>query len=198
MKTLFIKKKWIVWFVLATLVMPAFALAGNKALIRDLIIMNSARDLLLYFTVGKAFTPEMEEAIRNGIPVRFSYYVDLIEEKKRWPDKAIVTLSFDRSLLYDSLKEEYRVEFKGENKFFTAGTLEEAKKIMVEVHDLKIASLSDLSLMGKYRLRVKSLLAKKTLPLNFQYILPFSTLWEFETGWYSTEFIYQKGVSGTK
>ncbi len=198
MKILFIKKKWIVWFVLVTLVMPASTLAGNGALIRDLIVMNSTRDLLLYFTVGKAFTPEMEEAIRNGIPVRFSYYVDLIEEKKGWPDKEIVTLSFDRNLLYDSLKEEFRVEFIGKNKKITTKTLEEAKKIMVEVHDLKITSLSMLSLKNKYRLRVKALLAKKTLPLNFQYILPFSTLWEFETGWYSTEFICRKGVSGTK
>ena len=192
MKTLFIKKKWVVWFVLAALVMPASALAGNGALIRDLIVMNSERDLLLYFTVGKAFTPEMEEAIRNGIPVCFTYHVDLVQEKKGWPDKEIVTLSFDRSLLYDSLKEEYRVEFINENNFFTTGTLEEAKKIMVEVHDFKIASLSALPLEGKYRLRVKALLAKKTLPLNFQYILPFSTLWEFETGWYSTEFMYRK------
>ena len=198
MKTLFIKKKWIVWFVLATLVMPASALAGNRALIRDLIVVNSTRDLLVYFTVEKAFSSEMEEAIRNGIPARFSFYVELVQEKKGWPDKVIVTLSFDRILLYDSLKEEYRVEFKGENKIFTTRTLEEAKKIMVEVHDFKIASLFELSLKGKYRLRVKSLLAKKTLPLNFQYILPFSALWEFETGWYSTEFVCLEGASGIK
>ncbi len=179
--------------VLVTLVMPASTHAGDGALIRDLIVMNSTRDLLLYFTVGKAFTPEMEEAIRNGIPVRFSYYVDLIEEKKRWPDKEIVTLSFDRNLLYDSLKEEFRVEFIGKNKIFTTKTFEEAKKLMVEIHDLNIISLSMLSLKEKYRLRVKALLAKKTLPLNFQYILPFSTLWKFETDWYETEFVYQKG-----
>ena len=196
MKILFIKKSWTVCFLLASLMMPVSSLAGNRALIRDLIVMNSARDLLLYFTVGKAFTPEMEEAVRNGIPVCFSYYVDLIQEKKGWPDREIVTLSFDRSLLYDSLKEEYRVEFMGKNKFFPTETLDEAKKIMVEVHDFKVVSLSELPLEGKYTLRVKALLAKKTLPLNFQYILPFSTLWEFDTGWYSTEFMYRKDDSG--
>lgn len=182
--------------MLATLVMPASALAGNRALIRDLIVVNSARDLLLYFTVEKAFTAEMEEAIQNGIPVCFSYYVDLIEEKKGWPDKEIVTLSFDRSLVYDSLKEEYRVEFISKKKITTTRTLEEAKRIMIEIHDFKISSLAELPLEGKYRLRVKALLAKKTLPLNFQYILPFSTLWEFETGWYSTEFMYRKDDLG--
>ena len=43
---------------------------------------------------------------------------------------------------------------------------------------------------SSYIINVKTKLARKTLPLYFHYLIPFTSLWDFETDWYTIDFIY--------
>ena len=58
--------------------------------------------------------------------------------------------------------------------------------------DFRVISLDRLDPEATYTLRVKVKLAKKTLPLYFHYLIPFSSLWDFETDWYTIDFRYTK------
>src|SRR3989339_1117122 len=82
------------------------ALAQN-ATIEELIVTNSSTDLLLFLTVNNAFTKQMEEGIKNGIPVTFNFYVKLERKRNTWLNQQLVSLQFDHTLSYDTLKEEY-------------------------------------------------------------------------------------------
>ena len=174
---------------------PFSAYARKQARLTDIVVADSASDLLVYFQVTDAFSVEMEDGIKNGIPVTFTFYLELLEAREGWPDKDIVSQSFDHTLTYDNLKQEYLVEFGETKKIAAVGTLAEARKLMVEIHDLKLASLADLVPGTSYKVRLNVRLTKKTLPLNFQYVIPFWNLWEFETDWYEVNFVLQPAKS---
>jgi len=165
------------------------ALAQN-ATIEELIVTNSSTDLLLFLTVNDAFTKQMEEGIKNGIPVTFNFYVKL-ERKRTWLNQELVSLQFDHTLSYDTLKEEYsivRSELAGQT--FRTKSLAEAKKAMAQLNGPPISPLKALLPEAGYLLKVKAKLAEKTLPLYFHYVIPFWSLWDFETAWYTVEFRY--------
>lgn len=178
------------FFLLVCCLPPLSAFALEQAGLSDIVLIDSDSDLLIYFQVTNAFTPEMEEGIKNGIPVCFTFYLELQKTADGWPDRDIANISFDRTLTYDNLKEEYQVELGESGRRAAVGTLAEARRLMVEVHDYQLAALKDLDFAATYKVRIKARLAKKTLPLNFQYVIPFWSLWEFETDWYGAEFVF--------
>ena len=114
-------------------------------------------------------------------------------ERKRntWLNQQLVSLQFDHTLSYDTLKEEYsivRSETSGQT--FRTKSLAEAKKAMAQLNGPPIVPLKSLLPEAGYLLRVKAKLAEKTLPLYFHYVIPFLSLWDFETEWYTVEFRY--------
>ncbi len=176
-------------FICCLLPIPAFA--RDSAVIKDVVVMTSESELLLYFQVANAFTDEMRNGVKNGIPVSFTFYMELLETREGGPDKDIVRQSFDHTLTYDNLKEEFLVEFGETDRIVTAASQIEADRIMAEVHDYKLETITDLHNGGTYKLRIKARLAKKKLPFNFQYVIPFWNLWEFETEWLEIKFVLE-------
>lgn len=166
-------------------------LRAEDATIDELIVTNSSADLLLFLTVRKAFTSEMEEGIRNGIPVSFTFYVELLRNRKGWLNQEVTSLELDHTLTFDTLKEEYSIVLSEKSgQVIRTQSLAEAKKLMSRINGLAVSPLSALLPDEEYRLRVKAKLAEKKLPLYFHYVIPFWGLWDFETDWYSVEFRY--------
>ena len=137
---------------------------------------------------------EMETGIRNGIPATFTFYVDLYQTRKAWPDRKVVSHVFNRTLAYDNLKEEYSIISSTNNKNATTQSLDQAETHMSEVSDFVVINLNRLDPEATYKLRVKVKLATKTLPLYFHYLIPFSSLWDFETDWYTIDFKYTESL----
>jgi hypothetical protein len=175
--------------VLALLfIFPCHPARAQDATISDLAAVNSDTHLLVYLTVKDCFTEEMLTGVHNGIPATFTYLVDIYETRKMWPDKKIFSYSFDRTLSFDNLKEQYTVISSEKNRSLTTENLSEAKQLIAEVVDLKTAQLDHFKPDTLYRIEVKAKLEKKTLPWYYQYLFPFSSLWDFETGWATLEF----------
>ena len=72
----------------------------------------------------------------------------------------------------------------------TVVSLQEAMRIMSEINGYRLLPLSRLQPGADYNLRVKALLAKKELPFKMHYLIPFYSLWGFETDWYTLSFRY--------
>ena len=157
---------------------------GQEAAISDFTVSNSESHLLLYLTVTDWFTEDMEAAIHNGIPITFAFNIDLFAKRPNWPDKKIRQHEFNHIMEYDSLKKEYSIHRneKGDSK--VAASLEEAQKLMSEINGFKVLPLDELEPQASCILRAKANLARKTLPLYFHYLIPFSSPWDFETKWH--------------
>ena len=170
-------------FLLASIFLAA-PLRAQGASITDFTVSNSENQLVLYLTVTDCFTDDMVAAIHNGIPVTFTFYVDMLRKRPKWPDKKITAHEFDHVMEYDSLKKEYRITRNEKHDNKTTASLAEAKSLMSEINGYMVLPLEELEPDFTYIIRVKAKLARKTLPLYFHYLIPFISLWDFETEWY--------------
>ncbi len=165
--------------------------AEENAVIENIKLANTRDDLLSYFDVNQAFTEKINQAVLNGIPTTFSFYVNLYKTDGSWFDKKISSIQIKSTIKYNSLKKEFSVlrPWKNEKAFITQ-SFEEAKSLMTDIDNLKIIRLAQLVKKDKYQLRIKAELDKVTLPLSLHYVLFFVSFWDFETNWYVINFTY--------
>jgi len=172
-------------------VSSSIAVEKNEPHFSDVILTTSETNLLLFGTLDNGFTDEMIQGLHSGLPVQFSFFVELHKIRKHWTNEQVVSLEFKHTLTYDTLKESYKVTMEETNqKTFTYQTLAEAENAMSEINGLKVYKLSKLIPDQAYSLRVRAELYKKTLPMGLHHIVPFLSWWDIETDWYSIDFNY--------
>lgn len=165
--------------------------AAQDATLSNLIVTNTRRELLVYMTVDGAFREQTVKAILSGVPASFSFFIKLYQKRSMWFDKTIADLEIFNTVKYNNLKKEFVVERSWENgRIHTVQSLEEAQKLMSDVDGLKVIGLDKLEKGRQYQVRAKAKLSKMTLPFYLHYVFFFVSLWDFETDWYTIDFIY--------
>jgi len=179
-------------FALCLLLLVSGIAWGQDARITDVIITNTRDDLILYFRVQGCFTKDLEQAILNGIPTTFTFLASLDQVRNFWKDKNLASLEIHHTVKYNNLKNEFVItRSEHSDKRVTVKTLSEAERIMAEVENLRIDGLKSLERNYRYQIRVKAELSKITLPFYLHHVFRFFLfLWDFETDWYTTDFIY--------
>ncbi len=154
----------------------------------DVIVTNSETHLLLFGMLKNSFTDEMVQGLHSGLPIHFSIFVEL-NKIRDWIDEKLVSLEIKHVLVYDTLKEVYKVELEETSKKdFSFQTLQEAQKAVNEINGLKVINLSKLVPDDLYHLKVKAELYKKTLPMRLHKIVPFVSWWDEKTDWHTINF----------
>jgi len=164
--------------------------AGSKPLITDIVINASKGRLLLSAAVKDCFTKEMLEGVQNGIPVTFRFKIRLERGRSYWFSKKIKELAINHTLSYDPIRREYQVAFAEYDQPRTTRSLAEAQQMMAELRGIEIAALKELKVGASYALRIKATLVENTLPLSIHSLIPFYSIWNFETDWRLVEFSY--------
>lgn len=164
---------------------------ADDAKLANIIVTNNRDNLLLYLTVEGAFNKKMKEAILSGVPATFSFFVNLYRLRSFWPDKKIADITVTNRIKYNAMKKEYIVTRSWEDKKPNiVKKFADAKMLMAEVDSLKIIPLRKLVKGHQYQIQTKAELDKLTLPLYLHHVLFFLSLWDFETDWYTIDFIY--------
>ncbi len=189
-----IKLSWIVIFVVFLSVFslpPSETEASDEASLKNIVITNSRDNLITHFDVEGAFTGKIKEAVLNGVPATFSFFVVLYKKIDPGFDKKLIEVEISSTLKYNSLKEEFTVmrPWKTEQVSITK-SFEEAKSLMTEINNLTVISLEDLKKGESYQVRIKAELNRVTLPLYLHYIFFFVSFWDFETDWHTIDFVY--------
>ncbi len=185
-----LKKTICLIVLIGYVITPANAFAQDVAL-KNIIVTNTRDDLLVYLTVEGAFTEKMEKAVLSGVPTTFSYFIQLYRVRNFWLDEKIVEIDSSNTIKYNSLKKEFVVTRSWENhQPVVVKSFSEARKLMSEIDSLKVVPLNRLEKGYRYQLRTKAQLSKITLPFYLHYVFFFLSLWDFETDWYTIEFIY--------
>lgn len=181
----------LIWFLSGIIcLLPPLSYAQDASL-TNIIVTNTRDDLLFYLTVRNAFPPEIEETIHSGVPATFSFLINLQLVRGFWVDRELNEITVTHTIKYDSLKKEYMVTRSWDgDRPHVVKAFDEAKKLMSEIDSLSIVSLSELEKGRQYQIRAKAKLSKLTLPFYLHYILFFMSLWDFETDWYTIDFIY--------
>jgi len=173
------------------LFVPPLAAKEQQPDIKDIIITTSESHLLLFATVANAFTDEMIQGVQNGLPITFDFHIELDKVRSGWFDATLVEKTLTHTMKYDAVRQEYSVEFsEKKGKVSKTRSLGQAKQLMAEVNGYPLIATRELEPDAPYALRIKATLAETTLPLGMHYILPFTSLWDFETDWRTVEFRY--------
>ena len=173
-----------------TLLLPANSI-GQEARLTNIVITNTRDDLLVYLNVDGAFHEEMKTAIFSGVPTTFSFFVSLHRVRGLWLDKKLTSIKVTHEVKYDNLKEEFTVSRSWEHgKQHSVKSFDEVKNLMTDIDSLKVTALKRLEKGQQYQIRAKAKLNRVTLPLHLHTVLFFVSLWDFETDWYTIDFIY--------
>lgn len=163
----------------------------RKVTIKDLTATTSATHLIVFATLENSFTSEMIEILHSGIPLKFTFFIELYKTEKNWPDEQITAFSFNHIMTFDTLKENYRVTLEeNNNKVQPFRSLFEAQKVVNEINGVKVVELSQLIPDNLYKFKIRTELYQKTLPMSLHNILPFLSWWNVETEWHTIEFKY--------
>jgi hypothetical protein len=173
-----------IFFLAGILLLPTVLVFAGQAELTNLVIRNSQEDLLMSLKIKGVFTNEMQAALQKGIPVSFTFLIALYEVNDWWFDDKIVSLKTVHQIQYDGLKKEYWVSRAWDTSApKIIANFENARSLMSEINGLEIVPLTRIKKGGHYQVRVKSELHEKKFRL-------FSFPWEFETDWYTINFIY--------
>jgi hypothetical protein len=165
---------------------PVFA---QDARLTNINVSNTRDDLLIYITLAGAFREKLKEAILSGVPATFSFDISLYRVRNIWFDKKVTNIKLNHRIKYDNLKKEFNIKrsWKNNNPVITQ-SFDEAQKLMTKIESLKIYPLRGLKKGRQYQIRAKAEVSKLTLPFYLHYFL--FSLWDFETDWYTIDFIF--------
>ena len=134
------------------------------------------------------FTEKILEAIENGVPMGFTFDIELRKENTIWADNLVNSNKIRHRVQFDSLKKAYRFSEIGKNVRRKIITRKKAryKKLMLTLKDIPITPIYKLDPEEKYYVRVKADLETDRFWFPFNYIFFFVPFSEFETSWAQT------------
>lgn len=179
-------------FVLLTTTLSGYASEQKGGVtIGELTATTAEENLILFCTLKNSFTEEMIEILHSGIPLHFTFSIELHKTAENWPAELITALTFQHTMVFDTLKASYKVTVEEEkNKTYSYHSLLEAQSVINEINGAKIIELSQLIPDKLYKLMVRAELYKKTLPMGLRDVFPFFSWGDVETDWHSINFKY--------
>lgn len=134
------------------------------------------------------FTEKIQEAIENGVPMGFTFEIELRKENALWVDSLVSSNKVRHRVRFDSLKKTYRFSEFGKNIKRNIITREVSRyqKLMLTLEDIPVAPIYKLDPNEKYYVRVKADLETDRFWFPFNYIFFFVPFSEFETSWVQT------------
>ena len=181
-------KKIIILLIILSSLLSSRSGYCDDARIADVAVSKN-HALSITFSVKDAFTKEIDEAIKTGLPTTFSFIVELDRLRSAWFNETVGGIRLRHTVKYDSLKEEYEISIDemGEKSIRTKD-INEMKALMSVVTSVDIKPVKPLVQGEGYEFRVKAELHTVELPFLLNYLLFFVKLWDFETSWYTYGF----------
>ena len=192
--------KLISFFLLIFLFLTGNSLCFAKEFsIKDIVVRGDINEVRVSSVLTGELGDDILEPIKSGIPITFTYHVELYKQRSLYPDKKISSRVIKKTVDYDNLKKEYKLtQGIGKNiKDSTSKDINEAKKWLTELDNVAIANSHQLKYETTYFLKVKAELKsiKFIFPLN--YILFFFSYFDKDTDWHrSPVFVIKEPLMG--
>lgn len=175
---------------LASLLISPVSALSEQARIKNTLITNNKKELLVYFHVDGCFTPKIEEAVQSGIPTTFIYRIVLYNKSEDSIGSKITSKEISHTIKYDTLRKDYTVTMSEKKEPVVLQEFKAAKEAMSNVDALSVTTLDRLDKDRPYFLKVKAELDTIKLPPPLNYLFFFVSYWDFETTWETLEFTY--------
>jgi hypothetical protein len=137
-------------------------------------------DLYTSFAVRNAFTGDVKEKIASGLPVTFTYFMEVARRRPLWFDRILVRKTVATTVQYDTLTHQYSLSRRVNDEVTETSVAVEEADMMRWMTTLERVRLADPTALrgaddGSLYVRVKSRLQKRFV----LFFIP----WDVETGW---------------
>lgn len=171
---------------------PAAEAAGPPRF-SELTAAVSDRSLLLYATAEGTVNEEMRSALQSGLPLDFTFTVELHRDTSGGPGELVATRSFHHRIRYNTLTNDWLLTFEEHsNRRQTFADAAEAEAALNTLLDVDVVPVGRLIPDNSYSLQIKADLFHKGLPPGLESILPFLTWDDRRIDWHSLHFSYRK------
>ena len=145
------------FFILLGTLPLSSAFAENPAIV-NISVANTGNIVTMDATLVDGFNNSMIEAVESGIPITFTYKVELRKIVPLWLDSLVATATVNNTVQYDTLNKAYSFSSIGKNIKRKVITRDKTlyQKLMLRLENLPIASTHKLSMSDKYYIRVKA------------------------------------------
>jgi uncharacterized protein DUF4390 len=150
------------------------------------ISLNAEKELItLDAELVDAFNEKIREAIESGVPMTFTYEIELLKQSSAFGDEVVSKNKVTHTTQYDTLKKTYQFSSQGKsfNRKVTTKDTKKYQQLMLTLNDIPLAHVFKLDPEEKYYARVKAEMEADGLWFPFNYILFFVPFNEFETEW---------------
>jgi len=162
----------------------------HSPVIADISIINDNTMLYVNFRLENGFPPDVEGALKSGIPLTFLFDITL-EIPGTFMDTTLMSRTIRRKIKYDTLRGEYMVSFDPSSpRVIMVNDEAEAAVLVSSVNHVPITALSTLARHEVYRLRVRGGVEKEESSIAFTGILNVFSSWGYRTDWYEVVFNY--------
>jgi len=167
------------------LVSPASAVSPDVV---NIGVGTKGKYVVMNARLVDGFTEKIQEAINNGVPIGFTFEIELRQDNTAWVDSLISSNKVRHRVQFDSLKKVYRFTEIGKNVRRNIITRKKSRfqNLMLNLKDIPIAPIYKLDPNEKYYVRVKADLETDRFWFPFNYIFFFVPFSEFETSWAQT------------
>jgi hypothetical protein len=139
--------------------------------------------------IESAFSDAIEKALLSGLPIHFTFFIQLDRQRSLWFDERIVALTETHSVKFNPLKKEFFVERSWDGNFSTVTqSLAEVRRMMTDISGMRIVSMHRIEKGQDYRIRVRAELSRAKLPPSLQRMLLLVPALEFQTEWQAVTF----------
>ncbi len=137
------------------------------------------------------FQPDVLRDLHNGIPKDFYYYFVLNRKYKNWIDEEVYEKTIRHTVLYDTLKKQYRVtrhDGVGHPEEIY-DDLESLRRAALRLSNVVLLPVRRLRPDRRYYLGVKAQMKAANLPIYLKYFLFFIPVLEMDTPWANSDII---------
>lgn len=166
------------------LLFTSHAFAASPSIV-NISVGNTGNVVTVDAALVDGFNESMLEAIESGVPISFTYEVELRQIVPLWMDSLVSKATVKNSVQYDTLNKVYSFSSAGKNIKRKVITRDKAlyQKLMLSLDHLPIASTYKLSMSEKYYVRIKASLETDRFWFPFNYIFFFVPFNDVKTSW---------------
>lgn len=147
---------------IALILLAPLSVAANKEpKVEDLSLRLEGNQVLLDFALRDAFDENLQKRIESGIPSGFTFFFELIRDRKSWFDKGLQSSRLRVDAMYNAVTREYLINFKHDGQLIESRVvrdLDELRSALSDYTAFPVFEVSDRDMGQRLRVRVRALL----------------------------------------
>ncbi len=182
-----------VLFIILSLFPVRPVLSADFPSMGEIIVTNTDQDLIFFSYLRDGFTNDINERLKSGLPITFTYYAELKRKRSIWFNSRVANKILTHKVKYDTLKKEYiytRSEGTNIEEERVTKDYNEMRRWVTFLNGVTLVNQGELEAGKKYYVRVKAEIKPLNTPFPLRYLKFFFPFLDKDTAWQkSTPFV---------